>query len=136
MRLSRALLLVLLRISLPVTTLRAQRTAPQTITYGQSVTGQLASPIEEMLYTFAATQEDAITVTMDANGGTFDPLLILTDASQQTVLAVDNDSGGNRNARLRFVIPTTGDYVIKATAVKGSGEISGSYTLTLTQNSG
>jgi hypothetical protein len=139
MRFSRVILLAGLFVYLsinPVGSVQAQDNTPQAITYEQTVTGELATPLEEVLYIFTATQQDAITVTMDSTNGSFDPLLILTDQTQQTVLAVDNDSGGNRNARLRFVIPTTGDYVIKATAVKGSGDINGSYTLTLTQNSG
>src|SRR5258707_122896 len=59
-------------------------------------------------------------------------LVILVDETQQAVLAVDNDSGGNRNARLRFVILVASKYIIKATAVQGSGDINGSYKLTLT----
>ena len=48
--------------------------------------------------------------------GTLDPLVSLVDESQQNVLAVDNDSGGNHNARLRFVIPSAGNYVIRFNA--------------------
>src|SRR5260221_5900905 len=70
-------------------------------------------------------------ITMDTDKGTLDPLVILVDQSQQSVLAVDNDSGGNHNARLRFVIPSAATYVIRATAVQGNGDINGSYKLAL-----
>ncbi|MEP7284792.1 MAG: hypothetical protein ABI947_03360 [Chloroflexota bacterium] len=116
---------------LPLQTVAAQQAPPQPIAYGQSVTGSLSTAQIEVLYVFSAKQGDSIIAAMDLKDGTLDPLLILVDESQQTVLAVDNDSGGNHNARLRFVIPTDGNFVIKATAVQGSGDIQGTYTLSL-----
>ena len=123
--------LVLALATSPLRSASAQAT-PQPIAYGQTVTGDLAPDRTEALYVFTAQAGDSITITMDTDGNSaLDPLVILVDQSQQTVLAVDNDSGGNRNARLRFVIPTAGTYVIRATGVQGVGEISGNYKLAL-----
>jgi len=109
-----------------------QQSGPQPIAYGQTVTGELSNQQVEALYNFAAQQGDTITITMDAVEGNLDPLVILVDQSLTNVLAVDNDSGGNRNARLRYIIPTSTSYVIRATTVQGAGEIKGKYRLTLT----
>src|SRR5258708_16345944 len=109
----------------------AQQPSPQPIAYGQSVTGDLSNDHSEALYSFTAQAGDSVMITMDADKGTLDPLVILVDQSQQSVLGVDNDSGGNRNARLRFVIPSAGTYVIRAKGVQGVGEKSGDYKLAL-----
>src|SRR5260221_14703191 len=123
--------LVLALATSPLRSASAQAT-PQPIAYGQTVTGDLAPDRTEALYVFTAQAGDSITITMDTDGNSaLDPLVILVDQSQQSVLAVDNDSGGNRNARLRFVIPSAGTYVIRATAVQGGGDINGSYKLAL-----
>jgi hypothetical protein len=108
-----------------------QASPQQPIAYGQSVTGDLSTAQPEALYTFSAQAGDSIMITMNQTKGTLDPLVILVDQSQQTVLAVDNDSGGNHNALLRFAIPSAGSYVIRATAVQGGGDINGSYSLAL-----
>src|SRR5258708_4554848 len=123
--------LVLALATSPLRSASAQAT-PQPIAYGQTVTGDLAPDRTEALYVFTAQAGDSITITMDTDGNsTLDPLVILVDQSQQTVLAVDNDSGGNRNSRLRFVIPASGNYGIKAPGVQGVGEITGIYKLAL-----
>ncbi|HLY28652.1 MAG TPA: pre-peptidase C-terminal domain-containing protein [Aggregatilineales bacterium] len=109
----------------------AQPVTPQPASYGQTLIGQLDATHSENLYVFAAQAGDSIAIEMDRVNGTLHPLVILVDSSQQTVLAVDSDSGGNHNARLRFVIPTAGSYIIRATAVQGEGDINGSYSLLL-----
>src|SRR5712692_1188340 len=108
--------------------------SPQPIAYGQTVTGQLTTAQAESLYIFAASQGDSITVSMDRSDGNISPVVILVDQSQQVVLAVGNTSGDatHANARLRFVIPAQGNYVIRATTVQGSGDVKGTYQLTLT----
>jgi hypothetical protein len=122
---------ILLLIAMPIA---AQQNTPQPLAYGQTVTGDLNTQRIEALYIFAGQQGDAITITMDSTAGTLDPLLILVDQSQQTVLAVDNNSGGDQNARLRYIIPATANYMIRVTAIQGSSEISGTYRLSLTLN--
>src|SRR5438132_980803 len=124
-------LAVLAFVAAPVLAGSAQQNSPQPLAYGQTVTGELTTQRPEALYIFAAQQGDVITITMDLVDGNLDPLVILVDQSQQMVLAVDNDSGGNHNARLRFVIPASASYVVRATVVQGSGDIKGTYKLAL-----
>ncbi len=122
---------ILALAAVPVLAGPAQQNSPQPLAYGQTVTGELTTQRPEALYIFAAQQGDVITVTMDVVDGTLDPLVILVDETQQMVLAVDNDSGGDHNARLRFVIPASANYMVRATAVQGSGDIKGHYKLAL-----
>ncbi len=118
-----AIATLLVLIAAPVVT-------PQPIGYGQTATGQLSSAQPEVLYIFSGQAGDVITITLERVDGLIDPLLVLIDESQTNVLAVDNDSGGDHNARLRFVIPANARYVIKATAAQG-GDLNGTYQLTL-----
>ncbi len=127
----RAVILGIVLSLLLAVRIHAQQGSPQPLGYGQTVSGELTTHRPEMLYIFAAQQGDVITVTMDAVDGNLDPLVILVDQTQQMVLAVDNDSGGDRNARLRFVIPASASYIIRATIVQGAADIKGTYKLTV-----
>jgi hypothetical protein len=91
------------------------------IAYGQTVEGALTSAQPDALYAFNAEQGDIIVITMSAQEGALDPFLILLDSRQQQVLAVDDNSGGGQNARLRFVILTPAEYLIKAATRGGYG---------------
>src|SRR5579871_5638380 len=122
-----ALVAVAMRLVLipaPWTSVTAQA-SPQPIAYGQTVTGQISTSQAENLYIFAASQGDSITISMDRTDGNISPVAILVDQSQQVVLAVGNTNGDatNANARLRFVIPAQGNYVIRATTVQGAGDV-------------
>ncbi|MBX3063182.1 MAG: PPC domain-containing protein [Anaerolineae bacterium] len=110
---------------------------PQAISYGQTLEGSLATPVLDAQYAFNAQQGDMITILMQAVDGNLDPFLILLDGAQTNVLAVDNDGGGTgangqTDARVRFVIPAAGVYVIKAAASPAQTEANGNYRLTLT----
>ncbi len=64
--------------------------------------------------------------------GNLDPFLVLNDANQNP-LATDDNSGGGLNARLTFVIPSDGQYLIQATHAGGiTTDISGRFGLNLT----
>jgi hypothetical protein len=63
------------------------------------------------------------------------PFLILNDANQNP-LATDDNSGGGFNARLTFVIPSDGRYIIQATHAGGIlPESGGSFSLNLASDS-
>ena len=84
------------------------------LVYGQTIDGQLASEQPSMFYLFSAETGDVVTITMIATEGDLDPFLVLNDASR-TPLSTDDNSGGGVNARLTFVIPAAGQYIIQAT---------------------
>jgi hypothetical protein len=103
-----------------------------TLVYGQSVDGQLDADHPSAFYAFDAQAGDVITIAMIVTEGDLDPFVVLNDASRLP-LATDDNSGGGLNARLTFVIPAAGRYIIQATHAGGiAPEGGGTFTLNLT----
>jgi hypothetical protein len=101
------------------------------LVYGQTVDGALAATAPSAFYTFDGALGDVVTVSMEATGGEIDPFLVLYD-SNQNLLATDDNSGGGETARLIFVIPSAGNYLIQATHSGGVvSEAGGTFTLSL-----
>lgn len=104
---------------------------PLLLGYGQTVEGAISPESPVQLYTFDAQANDVITISMVATGGELDPFIALTD-TQQVQLATDDNSGGALDARLAFVIPRTGRYLIRATHASSiTSAAGGTYTLSL-----
>ncbi len=102
------------------------------LVYGQTVDGQIASDQPSAFYEFSAQAGDVVTITMIVTEGDLDPFLVLNDANRNP-LATDDSSGGGVNARLTFVIPLAGKYIIQATHSGGlAPEAGGTFSLNLT----
>lgn len=102
------------------------------IAYGDTVTGMISDEQYIVYYTFAGEAGDTVVVTVDRSSGNLDPYTGLIDAAGN-VLIEDDDSGGDRNARLTYTLPQTGDYRIAVTRYQiENGETSGGYRLSLT----
>jgi len=123
--------LILMLLLTPTPTATTTPPGADRLGYGEVVTGTLTALRPEHLYQIEAHAGDLILVTMDRMDGTLDPLLILTDAAQKNVLATDNDSGGEHNARLRYVIPQDGTYLLRATVAQAA-TLNGAYRVSLT----
>jgi hypothetical protein len=104
----------------------------RSITIGEEVSGRLdedsaqsdaGAPADLYRFTGRAGQRVAISLKADD----FDSFLELFDANHNS-LATDDDSGGELNARLTFVLPDDGDYLIEA---RGFSDATGSYDLKL-----
>lgn len=102
--------------------------------YGSSVVGFIEDAAPETLYAFQGQQGDVITLAMSRSDGNLDPFLTLLDSSMN-VLASDDDSAGQQNARIdRFTLPSTGIYYVRAsrfTNPDGGIPTSGTYLLVL-----
>jgi hypothetical protein len=70
-------------------------------------------------YVFQGKQGQAVAIGMKAS--TFDSFLILRKQGEGHDLASDDDSGGGRDALLRFVLPSDGTYEVRANAVAADG---------------
>jgi hypothetical protein len=102
------------------------------LVYGQTVSGRLDNAQPSAFYAFDAQAADVVTITMIVSEGEIDPFLVLNDVGR-TPLATDDNSGGGVNARLTFVIPITGRYIIQATHAGGiMPEGGGEFSLNLT----
>lgn len=98
---------------------------------GQTVSGAVSDESVAVFYAFQGTAGTAIEIDMVSVDGDLDPLLALLDAGQN-LLATDDDSGGSRNARLRFTLPADGLYYIIATRFEWfEGNTAGEYLLSL-----
>lgn len=112
--------------------------APTPIGVGATTSGALTDggariPSDDKLYgMYAVTLKrgERVTIRMNkADGANFDPYLELGTGTATAFqkLADDDDGGGDLNARLRFVAPDDGVYLIRATATSNTAE--GGYTL-------
>jgi len=103
------------------------------IGYGQTVTGTITNDQFVVYYRFNGLAGDRILVTANRVSGDLDPLVALLDA-QDEVVASDDDSGGNRNARLEFTLPAAGEYVIAVTRYQvRDGTTTGDFTMSLSR---
>ncbi len=103
------------------------------IAYGDTVTGSLNNEQYILFYDFEGQAGDAIVVTAERTSGDLDTYLGLFDP-QGELLAQDDDSGGDRNARLEFTLPATGTYSIAVTRYQvEEGLTGGDFRMTLSR---
>lgn len=95
---------------------------------GQTVNGSIAGPGASCVYTYAGTANETVTIAMVATSRGLDPYLELRDG-RGTLLASDDDSGGNGNSLITYRLPATGAYTIVARDYNNTG--SGSFSLRL-----
>ncbi len=98
---------------------------------GQTVSGTIDDESIAVFYAFQVEAGTAVVIDMVKTAGDLDPFLALLDAGQNLV-ATDDDSGGNRNARLRFTASSSELYYIVATRFEWfEGTTTGEYLLSL-----
>lgn len=101
---------------------------PRSITLGETLTGTLEGE-DEQLFQFRAERGQLWTLAMTRSGNSdLDPMLEIFagDDPSGEALASDDDGGGGLDARVRFLVPQTGDYVVRASGVSASA---GDFTL-------
>ncbi len=101
------------------------------IAYGESVTSSIPQNFAQQQYRFSATSGDAVEIILSS--ADFDSYLFLYD-SAGVILAQDDDGAGDRNARIIYTIPATGEYVIGVDSfgnVVGINPAFGTFTLSL-----
>lgn len=96
------------------------------------VTGEINDQTYTYFWDFDVVAGDTVTITMDATSGDLDSFMVLLDGNNN-ILAFDDDSGGNRNARianLRF--PQAGTFTVAATRyAQAQGYTDGEYVLSI-----
>jgi len=103
-----------------------------TLSYGDSVEGQLSSGSIQEYYTFEGAEGDTVIITMVATSGDLDSYLIL-NGPDGLGLTYDDDSGGDLDSQIIYYsLPEQGVYTIIATRYDEEiGTSTGSYRLTL-----
>lgn len=107
--------------------------APLPIAFGESRSAALSHQQYERFYTFSASRNDLVTISMSRGSvGELDSYLILTDANF-TPIVEDDDSGVGQNAMIAdYPIPADGKYHIVATRFEGGkGTSIGEFLLSL-----
>lgn len=106
--------------------------AQTTLSYGEAVQGALSAAQPEARYRFGGRAGDAVLIAVDsADSESLDPLVMLLDGEQRQVLALDDNSGGGVNARLRHILPRDGIYLIKVIASPQAQRAEGAFRLAL-----
>jgi hypothetical protein len=120
-------------------TLRLNTNVIQNLSYGANIANASISATDIQTsagayldaYWFTGQQGDEVQIRM--NSSAFDSFLILQANSGDPPIAFDDNSGGGRDALIRFRLPATGNYVIIATPYARNQ--TGAYTLTLNKTS-
>jgi hypothetical protein len=102
-----------------------------TIGYGDNISSTIPATFAQQQYTFSATAGDVVLITLTSQE--FDAYLFLYDAGG-VVVAQDDDGAGDRNSRVTYIIPATGEYIIGVDSfgnVVGINPGSGVFTLNL-----
>ena len=117
-------------------TLKLTTNVMQTIGYGQTVNGQIATTDYKNsadtyldLYWFSGATNDNLRMTM--NSTAFDSYVIFHDNDGDPPAAFDDNSGGGFNSLLNYRLPLTGIYIIVATPFEANK--TGAYSLNLTK---
>ncbi len=121
-------------VSLTLTTAGGNTCTPIAISNGQTLSGSLGTGCTSsrragsyaQFYTFSATAGQAIRIAQSSVA--FDGYAYLIGPGS-TVVAQDDDSGGNANPLINFTATATGNYTIEVTSF-GSGA-TGAYTVSL-----
>ena len=104
---------------------------PVALTLGEGHRGTLARN-DEQLFTFSGERGQMWDLALSAApGSSLDPALQVFsgEVTGGTPLAQDDDGGGGLNARLRFRVPSTGTYTVRAHSI---GPSEGAYALSTT----
>lgn len=106
--------------------------AQTTLSYDQTVTGQITRDVFRQVYTFVGRADDVINILLNTTGGSLDPILLVID-DQNTLIARDDDGGKGYNAAiLSLQLPRDGTYfIIVSRFGQERGSTTGSYSLTL-----
>jgi hypothetical protein len=109
------------------------------ISYGEPIEADITDAVFAHFYQFFGEAGDQITIEVQTVDGSLDPIVILRDASDNTLPnAINDDADPNtRNARLRYRLPYQGQFIIAVTRFGvQDGVTSGRYRLTVTRNIG
>lgn len=120
----------------PVFAAPHRQAPPIPIQYGETVEGTISELQTTISYVFEAQQGDRVSVTVITISGDLDPLLALT-TFDGTLLASDDDSGGELNAAILFSVPATGAYLLNVSrSTKNNANTLGDFLLTLNNAAG
>ncbi len=104
------------------------------IRYGDALTGTLDDQVYARFYQFSGTAGDQVEIRLERVTGDLDPIVVLRDSGDHTLLTNDDADPSTKDSRLTYTLPATDTYIIAATRFGiRDGTTSGDYRLTLTK---
>lgn len=97
-----------------------------------TVEGNINDAAPVVRYSFDASADDSVSISMETTSGDLDPFLFLYAPDGTLVERNDDRESGNRNALIALTLPQRGTYVIEATRFdQATTRTSGTFRLTL-----
>lgn len=97
-----------------------------------TIEGNINDAAPLVRYSFDASADDSVSISMETTSGDLDPFLFLYAPNGALVERNDDRESGNRNALIALTLPQRGTYVIEATRFdQASALTSGTFRLTL-----
>ncbi|HWK41659.1 MAG TPA: hypothetical protein VNR60_06970 [Croceibacterium sp.] len=105
-------------------------TPPRDLAIGETLSGELSDSDGQLFHVRAERGQILIIAMNQADGSNVDPGVEIYSGNNATgeALASDDDGGGGLNARLRFTVPQSGRYTVRAYGVGGS---TGAYSIAI-----
>jgi hypothetical protein len=120
--------------SLPTEQITASTGGDTLARYDETIADSLSHTTYARFYQFMGEAGDHVTITVDAQTGDLDPIVILRTADDVNLATNDDASIDTRNAKLEYTLPSSGFYVIAVTRYGvRDGTTTGAYTLTVTR---
>ena len=94
---------------------RASEGGDLLIRYGEALTGTISPEVYALFYQFSGAAGDQVEIRAERVGGDLDPMLVLRDASDRTLVSNDDADSTTTNARLTYTLPETGTYIVAVT---------------------
>jgi len=134
-----------IRVNQPVSTIitkgefsspTAQQSASQggdtLIRYGETLSANIQNDVYARFYQFIGEQGDTVIITVEAQTGTLDPIVVLRSADDINLASNDDAGSFTRNSRLEYTLSESGQYVIAVTRYGlRDGTTTGAYILNL-----
>ncbi|MCC6804084.1 MAG: PPC domain-containing protein, partial [Anaerolineae bacterium] len=97
-----------------------------------AIEGNINNAAPVVRYSFDASADDSVSISMETTSGDLDPFLFLYAPDGTLVERNDDRESGNRNALIALTLPQQGTYVIEATRFEQASVLtSGTFRLTL-----
>lgn len=84
------------------------------MTYGQNLIGTISDEVYALFYQFQGNAGDVVTITAERITGDLDPIVVLRDAQEQTIVVSDDDTV-DLNEQFTVTLEADGRYVIAVT---------------------
>ena len=120
------------RITEPSAQQNASEGGDTPILIGIPTTGQITNDVYARFYQFNGNADQTVVIRAERVTGNLDPIVILRDDNERTLIQNDDRSPDNRNAQVTYTLPADGRYVVVVTRFGvRDGLTAGDYRLSL-----